>query len=71
MSEWTSVKDKLPRVRKSGFSNYVLTYGGGYSHVSARLQNGEWTTVWGTKAGPVTHWQSLPNPPEVNDGQTD
>jgi len=29
MSEWISVEDKLPRVRKSGFSNYVLGFSGG------------------------------------------
>lgn len=71
MSEWISVKDKLPEIREAYtggpresttvlcFSGFVCTgrYGETY-----RTRRTRWDTQFGVRE--VTHWQPLPDPPK-------
>jgi len=65
VNEWISVKDKLPKVRKSGFSAYVLTYHGGLRVREGRIRPGnEWRDA-GEYPIRVTYWMPmLPLPRE-------
>lgn len=63
MSEWISVKDRLPKSRRK-----VLVYAGNYIFVVAKWDNEEklWRTAWNhdvIETCYVTHWQPLPELP--------
>lgn len=62
MSEWISVKDRLPED-----DDIVLTY-----HPLAKDTDIEITTLKGWSINPtiISHWMPLPEPPEVEDGRT-
>lgn len=64
MSEWISVKDRMP-----GDGVYVLTFGGFDSTQIAAFSNGLWWDDTGYKAGNVTHWMPLPDAPEEVESQ--
>lgn len=62
MSEWISVKERLPErfkpvliCREKNGKPYVEQ---GYKDVC------EWWKVYGTRTKQVTHWMPLPEPPE-------
>lgn len=59
MNEWISVKDQMP---VDGV--YALTFGGFESMQIAEFSHGEWWDDTGYKAGNVTHWMPLPEPPK-------
>lgn len=63
MSEWISVKDRLPKPRKK-----VMVFAGNYVFVVAFLDDREtlWRTAWNhdvIEARHVSHWMPLPEPP--------
>lgn len=62
MSEWISVKDRLPEAfrpvivcREKGKGEYVVEQG--CKDVK------DWWKVYGTRTKKVTHWMPLPEPP--------
>jgi len=62
MSEWISVKDRLPKENEevlafSGFIFYAL-------NVNHLYENGFFDLVEEIVYQNVTHWMPLPNPPE-------
>ena len=61
MSEWISVKDRLPEPFKDCLVYDDLGIGGG-----SWYPIGGWI-LWGSDEdnAPVTHWMSLPEPPEA------
>lgn len=65
MSEWISVKDKLPPLHEKVLVFYL-------DHVSTGNLNIEYdgTTYWEDDSElcvlPVTNWMPLPNPPQEN-----
>lgn len=63
MSEWISVKDRLPKAflpvivcREKGKGEYVVEQG--YKDVM------DWWKVFGTRTKNVTHWMPMPEPPK-------
>jgi hypothetical protein len=58
MSEWVSVKNKLPEVDAN-----VITYSELFGVEIGRLSVGKSWYVNGYPAKNVTHWQLLPDPP--------
>ena len=63
MSEWISVKDRLPRERQR-----VLGYMGSCSQIAVYEGNDTWWTDYHghsvTGKNLFTHWMPLPNPPK-------
>ncbi len=66
MTEWISVEDGLPEE-----GDLVIGFMSGISNPvdSTYLYEGQWTFgyVYLPEKGKVTHWQPLPDPPEVDD----
>jgi hypothetical protein len=66
MSEWISVKDRMPEPRID-----VLMYGGfygirvGWWDKTVLFKNIQWLTYGNDEELLTTHWMSLPNPPKV------
>ena len=59
MSEWISVKDRLPEQRRP-----VLVLAEGYMEVAVyRSPPNEFATHHGAYVRGATHWQPLPEPP--------
>ena len=60
MSEWISVKDRLPKTME-----LVFVYRKGLDIVRAEylMNDGEWFND-GIYKAPVTHWMTLPEPPK-------
>jgi len=70
MSEWISVKDRLPNkiTNNKGISEIVLITGSKGHCLRAYLDLGVWIVDTGSKlyiTEAVTHWMPLPEPPEV------
>lgn len=75
MTEWISVKDRLPEITepdvhgKIAFSPKVLTYtvcDGGYTFVSIQryINKGRWLLDMLADGRRTTHWMPLPEPPK-------
>ena len=62
MSEWISVKERLP----DQFVPVIVCRKGGKVEQGTRDVNG-WWRVYGTRTKHVTHWMSLPPPPGEGD----
>ena len=62
--EWIDVNEKMPFVKKNGFSSYVLTYSGGAMITTARIRDNEWRNTSEQRVGAVKFWAKLPNLPE-------
>lgn len=63
MSDWISVDEKLPRVRKSGFSDYVIVLHSGFHVSEGRIRNHtEWRNCVEQMITP-THWMAMPPVP--------
>jgi Protein of unknown function (DUF551) len=71
MSEWISVKERLPRKgRDLGAIDECLTYSFGWVHVSVRRHRHWWSLhelhePGGVPRRGITHWMPLPDPPEA------
>ncbi len=60
MSKWTPVSEKWPRVKKNGFSKYVIVLLGGSQVSEGRIRNNtEWRDCMERRIRP-THWMPLP-----------
>lgn len=63
MSNWVSVRDRLPEV----FEPVIVcrrNRKGGQAVEAGRKDVGDWWRVYGTRTKSVTHWMPLPDPPE-------
>lgn len=63
MSEWISVKDRLPEA----FQPVIVCRDKGrgvYAAEPGCRDVGDWWKVYGTRTKKVTHWMPLPQPPE-------
>ncbi|MCD7802026.1 MAG: DUF551 domain-containing protein [Clostridiales bacterium] len=64
MTDWISVKDRLPEVGK----NVIICrpdVPGKYIVEQGYLRSNGWWKVYGTNVKRVTYWMPLPEPPEV------
>lgn len=67
MSEWISVKDRLPeneertliQIEKVNWKTGNIEI---FLHIAELDDNGEWVTAYGTPNGKVTAWMPLPEP---------
>lgn len=59
MSDWISVKDRLPAT----FTPVIVCRPGGKVE-AGMLDVGGWWKVYGTRTKRVTHWMPLPEPPK-------
>jgi len=60
MSEWISVKDRLPE----RIAHYIVwVREGGYDFAFLNSKE-EWITTLGNQTFEVTHWMPLPEPPK-------
>lgn len=63
MSEWISVKDRLP----DRFQPVIICRDGpkGTTIVEEGFRDvGDWWKVYGTRVKKVTHWMPMPEPPQ-------
>jgi len=62
MSEWISVKDRLPK----NFEPVIVCRRGKDGTIVEQgfKDAGSWWKVYGTRTKNVTHWMPLPEPPE-------
>lgn len=65
MSEWISVKERLPEPYRLVLVAREFEGVG----IELHLSKGEWAAdnIYNKKYRPVTHWMSLPEPPGVTD----
>lgn len=74
MSEWISVKDRLPEIKEQGHNQHpssdeVLVTDGKHIQIGVRwmLRNYEYFLPnYRENMGKITHWMSLPKPPRRN-----
>ena len=66
MSEWISVKERLPGEGKDVLVYATSKFIGGSKITTDRLEEGEKHPIWIYTHGwfEVTHWMPLPEPPE-------
>ena len=73
MSEWISVKDRLPEKKDYVYWRtddlfYVLCYVKSTGKMDLAFKDGKyWQDRHGNRLRYVTHWMSLPEPPKEND----
>lgn len=60
MSEWISVKDRLPEVGRYGVSGYQLLLVNGWCFTGRVWTDGHWAQPDETRLKKVTHWMPLP-----------
>lgn len=65
---WKNTSESLPTVRKSGFSDYVLVWSGGFSVRSARIRDGHWRGTNEEYINRVSHWMPIPTLPTGDSG---
>lgn len=63
--EWISVKDRLPEIKKHGFSEWVLASTGHVQVEIARYDHDY--NKWSPNPLKFTHWMPLPEPPKINE----
>lgn len=64
MSEWISVKDKLPETKHGTWSKDDYLVINLYSYNIGRTRDGVWVDMDNNYIDDVTHWMQLPEPPE-------
>lgn len=67
MSEWISVKDRLPRLNYDGKSDFMLGWDGAQMIVVAFHSDGAWYDKVKMTQYMPTHWTPLPEPPPKPD----
>ena len=67
MSEWIDVNEKMPRVRKNGFSDYVIARLFGFHVTEARIRNHtEWRDSSERPLRGVRYWMPMPDIPTTD-----
>ena len=67
MSEWISVKDRLPEIKKYGTSDIVLAFDKRNGKCFALRYKTSNETKWfcsGSEVCDITHWMQLPESPK-------
>lgn len=75
MSEWISVKDRLPEKTGKQRGFYLVALSNGVvkelAYEFEHYNNMLFDVGWHETAYPVTHWMPLPEPPKEIDHETD